>query len=73
MEHNKVDQQRMIVQMDIDGEEEVSSKSQAQVRLDREPEAGLKTEIEQHMGQEAATENEEPKLETQSAGESEHT
>jgi hypothetical protein len=73
MEHDEVDQQRLMVQMDIDGEEEASLKSQAQVRLDSEPEAKLKTEIEQHMGREAETGKEEPKLETQSEREYEQT
>jgi xeroderma pigmentosum group C-complementing protein len=71
MEHDGVDQQRMMVQMDIDGEEEAPQRSQAEAGLDPEPNAKLESETDQHMKQEASPEQEEPKLETQSEAESE--
>ncbi|GKU17147.1 unnamed protein product [Fusarium langsethiae] len=64
MEHDGADQQRMMAQMDIDGEEATSAKSQTE-GLDPEPNAELGTEMDQDM------EQEEPKLETKSESESE--
>ncbi|KAG8349868.1 hypothetical protein FVEN_g11951 [Fusarium venenatum] len=65
MEHGGEDQQRMTVQMDIDGEEVASPKSQADAGLDPEPKAKSEPEMDQDM------EQEELNLEAKSESESE--
>ncbi|CAF3510865.1 unnamed protein product [Fusarium graminearum] len=63
MEHDGVDQQRAMVQMDINAEEAAPFKSQAEAGRDPESKAELECEMDQD------TEQEEPKLELESDAE----